>query len=269
MIIVREDGKKGSVTRKIKRKGRPDQLVIEFDDGTRLMTTEDQLTLRKDGTALLSRSSASLSSIPLQPLELAPGEELVIPVAIEELQVQKRRVVRGGVHVETRVETNEQTVDEPLLLEEVTIERTPIDKEIHGETPTVYEQDGTLVIPVIEEVLVVAKQLRLKEEIRVIRRKRSVHEPQKFQVRRQLVKVERVKEGTVLAEEARDQVPFPQKTGAADAIKSPKKSPKPSTEPQSHAPKEAAPATKKSPSVAKAVAPKKQSSPRAPKKKQR
>ena len=87
MIIVREDGQKGSVTRRIKRKGQPDQLIIEFDDGTRLMTTEDQLTIRKDGSAFLSRSSTTLSSIPIQPMELAPGEELVIPVAIEELHV--------------------------------------------------------------------------------------------------------------------------------------------------------------------------------------
>jgi uncharacterized protein (TIGR02271 family) len=262
MIIVREDGEKGSVTRKIKRKGQPDQIVIEFDDGTRLMTTEDQLTLRKDGTALLSRSSASLSSIPIQPTELAPGDELVIPVAIEELHIQKRSVVRGVVHVETRVETNEQTVDEPLLREEVTVERTPIDKEIHGEIPKVHEQNGTLVIPVIEEVLVVSKQLRLKEEIRVIRRQRSVREPQKFQVRRQIVEVARGEEGTVLAEEAQNPVSFPQKTGAAIA----QKSAKPSAEPRSHAPTEAARATKKSPPVAKAAAPKKKSSPPAPKK---
>jgi hypothetical protein len=262
MIIVREDGKKGSVTRRIKRKGRPDQLVIEFDDGTRLMTTEDQLTIRKDGSALLSRSSATLSSIPIQPTELAPGAELVIPVAIEELQVEKRSVVRGVVHVETRVETHEQSVDEPLLLEEVTVERTPIDKEIHGEIPKVHEQNGTLVIPIIEEVLVVAKQLRLKEEIRVIRHKRSVREPQKFQVRRQIVEVERVEEGTAHAEGAQNQVPIPQKTGAAVAMKSAK----PSTGPQRHAPKEAAPATKKSPPVAKAATPKKKSSPGASKK---
>jgi uncharacterized protein (TIGR02271 family) len=229
------------------------------------MTTEDQLTIRKDGSAFLSRSSTTLSSIPIQPMELAPGEELVIPVAIEELHVQKRHVVRGVVHVDTRVETSEQTVDEPLLREEVVVERTPIDKEIHGQIPKVQEKNGTLVIPVIEEVLVVAKQLRLKEEIRVIRRKKSVREPQKFQVRRQIVEVERVEDGTVLAEGAQNQVSSPQKTGAAVAITSAN----PSTETQSQASREAAPATKESPPVAKAVAPKKPSSPRAPKKKRR
>jgi uncharacterized protein (TIGR02271 family) len=265
MIIVREDGQKGSVTRRIKRKGQPDQLVIEFDDGTRLTATEDQLALRKDGSALLSRSSATLSSIPIQPTELAAGEELVIPVAIEELQVEKRAVVRGIVHVATRVETREQTVDEPLLLEEVTVERTPIDKEIHGEIPKVHEQNGTLVIPVIEEVLVVAKQLRLKEEIRVIRHKRSVHEPQQFQVRRQIVEVQRVGEETAHAQGAQDHVPFPQETEAAVDVKSAK----PSTMPQSQAPKEAAPAVKKSRPEAKAATPtpKKKSSPGAEKKK--
>jgi uncharacterized protein (TIGR02271 family) len=264
MIIFGEDGKKGSVTRKIKRKGRPDQLVIEFDDGTRLMTTEDQLTIRKDGSAFLSGSSTVLS-IPIQPMELAPGEELVIPVATEELQVQKRRVVSGVIHVETRVETNEQNVDEPLLREEVTVERTPIDKEIQGEIPKVHEQNGTLVIPVIEEVLVVAKQLRLKEEIRVIRRKTSVHEPQKFQVRRQIVEVERVEEETVPAEGTENQVSSPQKAVPTVATTSAK----PSAKPLPHVPKKAAPATKKSAPIAKAAAPKTKHSPGAPKKKGR
>ena len=161
--IISEDGRKGRVARRIAWKGQSDQLLIEFDNGSRLTITEDQLELRKDGTVVLRRKSDHLTNLEFTAVELAPGEELVIPVAVEYLQVAKRKVVRGVVHVRTRVETREQLVDEPLLHEEITVERTVIDKEIRGEIPKPVEKNGVLIIPVIEEVLVVTKQLRLKE----------------------------------------------------------------------------------------------------------
>jgi uncharacterized protein (TIGR02271 family) len=265
MMIFFEDGRKGSVTRRIKSEGRPDQLVIEFEDGTRLMMSEDQVTLRKDGNATLSRRSANLSIIPIQAVELAPGEQLVVPVATEELRVQTRRVVRGVVHVQTRVETSEETVDEPLLHEEVTIERTPIDQEIRGEVPKAREHNGTLVIPIVEEVLVVSKQLRLKEEIRVIRRQTTVRTPQKFQVRRQVVEVERVEDGTVLAEPSQ----HPEQIGTQTGPGAARNTVGVSTNPQSSTAKKPSATAQNPPPAAKKAATKKESPRPAPKKRGR
>jgi stress response protein YsnF len=262
MIIVREDGGKGSVLRRIKGKGKPDKLVIEFEDGTRLTTTEAQLKPRDDGTALLLRSSA-LSNIPFQAVELAPGEELVIPVAAEQIQVQKRPVVRGVIHVRTRVETTDQTVDERLVHEEVIVERIRIDKEIGNEYPKIHEHNGVLVIPVVEEVLVVSKQLRLKEELRVIRRKKTVHEAQTVQVRRQVVEVERVKPEAIPDERGQNQVPLPAKTMAPGGRKSARRS----SAARSDTSKQAAPTTRRSAPVEKVAASKKKGPSRASKKK--
>jgi uncharacterized protein (TIGR02271 family) len=265
MIIVREDGKEGSVLRRIKSKGKPDTLVVEFDDGTRLETTEAQLSRRKDGAALLLRPSRTVSNLPVQAVELAPGEELVVPIAAESIDVQKRQVVRGVIHVQTRVETTEQTVDEPLIHEEVNVERVPIDKEIGDQYPKVREENGVLVIPVVEEVLVVRKQLRLKEELRVIRRKKTVHEPQTFQVRRQLVEVERVQQEATPDVQGQNQAPVRPKTKAPGE----KKSAVRSSAPRSGATKQAAPTKKTSSPATKATASKKEPSSRAAKKKER
>jgi uncharacterized protein (TIGR02271 family) len=251
------------VLRRIKNKGKPDKLVIEFDDGTRLMTAEAQLALRNDGTALLLRSSTAPLSIPPQAVELASGEELVIPVAAEQIHVQKRRVVRGIVRIQTRVETTEKTVDETLIHEEVIVERTPIDKVIGDEHPRIREEDGVLVIPVVEEVLVVSKQLLLKEELRVIRRKKSVHKPQTFQVRRQTVEVERVKQEAVPDEQGQNQVPLPTKKAATAR----RKSAKSSNKPRSDTPKKAVPKATKSQSAGQEPARKNRNPSRVPEKK--
>jgi stress response protein YsnF len=47
------------------------------------------------------------------------------------------------------------------------------------------------VVPVLEEVLVVQKQLRLKEEVRITRHRREAHAPQTIVLRSEEVEVER------------------------------------------------------------------------------
>ena len=265
MNIISEDGRKGRVARRITRKGQPDQLQIEFDDGSRLSTTEDQLELRQDGTAVLLRKSDHLTELTLKAVDLAAGEELVIPVGIEELHVAKRKVVRGVVHVRTRVQTREQVVDEPLLHEEVTVERIAIDKEIRGEIPQATEKNGVLIIPVIEEVLVITKQLRLKEEIRVIRKSTKVRKPEKFELRREHIEIERREDGTVMDETDSQIVtasPEHQPTTTQATAPVPK-SPAAKTEVETHPKKSSTKATKASPSAKKTV------KPPAPKKKPR
>ena len=53
---------------------------------------------------------------------------VVVPVVREELQVRKRRVTRGTIRVRKIVRERVAVVDEPLLREEVVVERTPVDR---------------------------------------------------------------------------------------------------------------------------------------------
>lgn len=55
---------------------------------------------------------------------------------------------------------------EELTSEEVTIERVRIDREVDS-IPPVREQDGAVVIPVVEQRLVIEKRWVLKEELHV------------------------------------------------------------------------------------------------------
>lgn len=74
-------------------------------------------------------------------------------------------------------------VDEPLLAEQVIIERVLMDRGVNHPVSVRQEGDATI-IPVVEEV--VEKRLKLAEEVRVTK------QPQAITLRRQSVVVERL-----------------------------------------------------------------------------
>jgi len=120
---------------------------------------------------------------------------VVLPVIEETLEVQKRTVDAGGMRVRKTVEEREQTVDEALLREDVKVERIPMDRVLDG--PVEPRQEGdTLVIPVVEEVLVVEKRLVLKEEIRVTKTRRTESDSQRYVLQKETVVIESIEPGT-------------------------------------------------------------------------
>jgi len=92
--------------------------------------------------------------------------EVVIPVVEEQLLVTKRVVETGRVRVSLKTEEVTEAVREILHGRQVEIEHVPINREVDRVLGT-REEDGVLIVPVIEEVLVVEKRLVLKEEIRI------------------------------------------------------------------------------------------------------
>ena len=94
--------------------------------------------------------------------------EIRIPVIEEEVTVDKRKVARGTVRVHSIVREEEQFVRETLEHENVTIKRMPMEREIDTVPPVRTENDVT-VVPVVEERLVVTRQLFLVEEIHLVK----------------------------------------------------------------------------------------------------
>ena len=122
------------------------------------------------------------------------AESYVIPLAAEELEVGRREVVTGRVRIRTAVESREELVDEPLSREVVEVERREIGRLVDAgeESPRVREEGDLIIVPVLEEVLVVEKRLRLKEEL-VLRRVRTEERHQEaVTLRREVAVVERV-----------------------------------------------------------------------------
>jgi uncharacterized protein (TIGR02271 family) len=119
------------------------------------------------------------------------GRDEIIELAEEQLRVSKREVERGRVVIRTRVEEREEIAEAALRQEDVTVERVPIGRPVEV-TPQVREEDGVLIVPILEERLVVMTELVLKEEIRITKKSRTemVREPVQLQSER--VKIERL-----------------------------------------------------------------------------
>src|SRR5919206_4071531 len=109
----------------------------------------------------------------------------------EQLEVGKREVERGRVIVRTRVDTREEIAEIDLRQEEVSVERVPVGRPVEA-APPVREEDGVLIVPVLEERLVVTTQLVLKEEIRIIKRSRTDHVCEPVTLRSERAEVERL-----------------------------------------------------------------------------
>lgn len=120
-----------------------------------------------------------------------PAGQTVIPVVHEQLKVGKRLRETGTTRIRKIVRHTEEVVDEPLLQDEVKVEHIPINRHVPGPV-AVREENGTTIVPVLEEVLVVEKRLLLKEELRITKQSRTVHKPQRVMLRKEEAVVERI-----------------------------------------------------------------------------
>ena len=112
-----------------------------------------------------------------------------IPVTEEELSVEKRRVITGGVSVHKRVHEREVVVDEPLLDTDVEVKRVPVGEFV--DEPAESRQEGdTTIIPIHEEVIVTEKRLRLKEEVHITRHEVTRQRPQTVVIRSEEAHIE-------------------------------------------------------------------------------
>jgi uncharacterized protein (TIGR02271 family) len=102
--------------------------------------------------------------------------ESVLPLLAEEIAVSKQVVETGRVQVSRVTHEREQLIDELLAQQTAEIERVRIGEQVDT-MPAVREEGDTVVIPIVEEVLVVERRLFLKEEVRV-RRVRSTERHQ-------------------------------------------------------------------------------------------
>ena len=122
-----------------------------------------------------------------------PGRrnQAVVPVVEEEIKVGKRVVESGRVKIIKRIEQRDQLIDEPLLSDQVEVKRVPINRRI-DRVLSARQVGNTLIIPVMEEVLVVTKQLVLKEELHVRRKQTQTRRPQRITLRAERAEIKRI-----------------------------------------------------------------------------
>lgn len=156
--------------------------LARFQNGKQVLIPKELLTRRKDGSYQLAMSIE----------DLVDSEELplVIPVTEERATVEKRVRETGRVEIRKSVHERVEVVDQPLHSDEVEIERVAINRVIEEPVAVRYEGDTTI-IPLLEEVLVVEKRLVLREEVRIRKVRKEVHDPQEVLLREEQVDIVR------------------------------------------------------------------------------
>lgn len=109
---------------------------------------------------------------------------IVVPLLAEDVSITKQQLITGRLEVSIVSHQHEQLVDEPLMRESVEIERVPVGRIVEH-APQVREEGDTLIIPVIEEILVIERRLILKEEVRVRRVRTTENHEERVHLRRQ------------------------------------------------------------------------------------
>jgi stress response protein YsnF len=113
-----------------------------------------------------------------------------VPVIREEIDVTTRVVDTGrGVRVTRNVTEQPVEISEQLWHEELDVQRVAVDRVVAEAPPSRYEGD-VLVVPVTEEILVIEKRFRIKEELRITRVRRQQEYRETVSLRAEDVQVE-------------------------------------------------------------------------------
>ena len=143
----------------------PDTLVTRLDDGS-------------------YRADVSFA-------EFGSDSKTVFQEIEEHVHVGTRVEERGRVVARTVTETRDEAVEADGWRETVDVERVSVGRVVDS-VEGVRDEDGVTVVPVYEEVLVVHKQLVLREELRLTTRRERVPGPERVTLRRQRVEVDRL-----------------------------------------------------------------------------
>ncbi len=131
-------------------------VTVELPGGAQIALPSELLHTTPDGGYSIETS--------WEVLGYADG--LSLPVIAEHVEVRRRPVVRERLQVRRKVATETKTVETPLLREHIVVERARRD-EIVERVPEPRRVGDTLIIPIVEEEVVVTKRLRVREELRI------------------------------------------------------------------------------------------------------
>ena len=154
-------------------------------------TTADDPT-RDLGDSGMSFGVPAVRPASTRPMPVGVGLSVeTVSLLAETLTVSKRRRSTGKVRVAIRTEVTEATAETELDRYRIEVTRVPVDRVV-DEAPAARTEGDTTIVSVVEERLVVVKQLVVVEELRIrhVVEREAVSQP--VTLRRQRAVVERI-----------------------------------------------------------------------------
>ena len=116
----------------------------------------------------------------------AAANDTVIPLVAEEMLVGKAQVETGRVHLRRETQEQVQTVSVPLANVSWEIEHVPMDQIVEAQ-PEIRQVGETIIFPLVEERMVVKRELWLREEVHVRKVTSVVEKSADFPVKRDVL----------------------------------------------------------------------------------
>ena len=119
--------------------------------------------------------------------------DFVVPVIQEQVDVDAKPVVTGGVRVTKRVETHDELIEQQLRTSHADVTRVKTNRVVDGPQPA-QRVGNTLIIPVVSEVIHIQKQWVVTEEIHITQREEVETVQQSVPVTYEYAEIERLDE---------------------------------------------------------------------------
>jgi len=129
-----------------------------------------------------------------------------LPLVEEQLEVGRSTIETGAVRLTKHVDVVDEVVDEPLIDEEVRVERRAVvPPQAVPRPPPPRHRGDTMIVPVLEERLVIEKRLFVKEELHITRVRTERRAPHHVALRKERISVERTRESPHTAPQSRSE----------------------------------------------------------------
>lgn len=173
-------------------KAHPDAPIHAPHDIKKTKETEmTQANTGRTASAAATGTTVQSQAQSIETRQAVAGEAgQVVPVVEEVLHVDKRQVEGAAVRVQKVVSERQEAIDVPLSREHVDVERVPVNRIVER-VPEVRREGDVIIVPVVEEVLVMEKRIMLREEVRMVRRVEQTREQQTVTLRKEDVEVKR------------------------------------------------------------------------------
>jgi uncharacterized protein (TIGR02271 family) len=167
--------------------GHEDEVTPEFERRVRVhfgLGAEE----RAGSGALAAEPAETRSADPAPDISGHEEDDLRVRRSEEEIRVETREREAGEIRVRKQVRTETERLTVPKKRVEVSVEHVPVEGDEAATAPQIGEEE--IVVPVVEEEIMVEKRPVVKEEIRI--RKRAVEEVEVVEedVRREEVEID-------------------------------------------------------------------------------
>ncbi|MEO6457870.1 MAG: YsnF/AvaK domain-containing protein [Chloroflexia bacterium] len=139
-----------------------------------------------------ARTAPDAATLPVGEIVIErPDDVTVVQLREEELGVTKQWAEAGAVLIRKKVETRTDTLPVELGYEEVSVQRVPVNRMLaEGESAEPRQEGDTLIVPVVEEEIVITKRSVVREELHVTKRRLTRQREVTGEVRREHLDVE-------------------------------------------------------------------------------